>query len=230
MTAQTKSEPGRKTALNHFARAAAAHFVHQTRVGNRLMMEGNSVEQTAAGLWGSDERTQVILKTASAPATSGTSGWASQLSGTTVSDLAVSISGARSAAAELIRRGLQLQFNRSGTINVPERLTQSGDAGGFFGEGNAISLRQLSLSTVSLVPFKYGVVLTASRELAEHTAPALESVLCGDAAGRCELVFGLCHHQQYGGIGWHATERHFERLDDIDADNWRRRRGIGKRR
>jgi len=115
-----------------------------------------------------DAAARLLLRSAQNPAMIGSGGWANALAETAVFDALVGIGGP-SAAAELIRLGLRLDFGRNASISVPTRIAAAADAGGFVAEGSPIAVRQLSLSAGTLSPMRLAVIVTLS-ELAAETS------------------------------------------------------------
>ena len=118
----------------------------------------------------------MIGKTATAPATTTTSGWASQL----VESINVDFMPTLTAAAvypSLSRFGLRLDFGRAGTINIPSRVSTPTIAGSFVAEGSPIPVRQGAFASTSLTPKKLAVISTFTREIAQHSTPAIEGLI-----------------------------------------------------
>jgi HK97 family phage major capsid protein len=72
---------------------------------------------------------------------------------------------------------LSLSFGRAGKINIPTRSRTPSIAGSFVGEGQAIPVRQGAFTTQALVPKKVAVLTTWTREMDEHSIPAIEGIL-----------------------------------------------------
>ncbi|MFT8245206.1 phage major capsid protein [Roseomonas sp. BN140053] len=130
--------------------------------------------------YGDDEPTKIITdvltRAASAPATTATSGWASQLVTTVNADFMQDLMPA-SVYPGLSARGLRLNFGRAGVVNIPSRSATPTVAGSFVGEGSAIPVRQGAFSSQSLTPKKMAVISTFTREIAEHSTPAIEGLI-----------------------------------------------------
>ena len=130
--------------------------------------------------YGDDESTKVVFdhvtKAASAPAMTTVSGWASQLVQTVNADFMDNLLPA-SIYPLLSARGLRLGFDRNGAISIPSRAATPTIAGSFVGEGAPIPVRQGAFVSQSLTPKKMAVISTFSREIAEHSAPAIEGLL-----------------------------------------------------
>ena len=77
----------------------------------------------------------------------------------------------------LASRGLSLNFGTAGKINIPTRSRTPNLAGAFVGEGLAIPVKQGAFTTQSLTPKKMAVITTWTREMDEHSVPAIEGLL-----------------------------------------------------
>lgn len=127
-----------------------------------------------------DDATRTVFDTvtraASAPATTTTSGWASQLVATenaAFMDLLMPASVYPGLAA----RGLRLNFGRAGVISIPSRAATPTIAGSFVLEGSPIPVRQGAFTSQTLTPKKLAVISTWTREIGEHSTPALEGLI-----------------------------------------------------
>jgi hypothetical protein len=87
----------------------------------------------------------------------GTGGAAAQLAAAKVLDDAVPISGP-SAAIELGRLGLRVEFGRYASISVPGRVCDPDDCDGFIAESDPIAVKVMPLTGVSLTPAKLAVI------------------------------------------------------------------------
>ncbi len=130
--------------------------------------------------YGDDEATKIIFdhvhKAATAPATTTTSGWASQLVQTVNADFMETLVPA-SVYPSLSARGLRLTFGRNGVISIPSRSATPTIAGSFVGEGAPIPVRQGAFTSQSLTPKKMAVISTFTREIAQHSVPAIEGLI-----------------------------------------------------
>lgn len=131
--------------------------------------------------YGEDEATRTILarmvtKAAVVPATTTTSGWADTLVQTVVGDFIESLRPF-SIYPRLAALGSQFTFGRNGIISMPARNNTPTVAGAFVAQGNAIPVKQAAFSSITLTPKKMGVITTLTREIAEHSTPALEGIL-----------------------------------------------------
>lgn len=118
----------------------------------------------------------LVMRAASAPATTTTSGWASQLVQTVNAAFMESLPPA-SVYPSLAGRGLRLNFGRNGVISVPTRAATPTIAGSFVGEGSPIPVRQGAFSATTLTPKKLAVISTFTREIAQHSVPSIEQLI-----------------------------------------------------
>jgi HK97 family phage major capsid protein len=130
--------------------------------------------------YGDDETTRVVAEVltrgASAPALTTQSGWASQLVQTVYADFLQDLMPA-AIYPGLAARGLRLNFGRAGVVSIPSRSPTPTIAGSFVGEGAPIPVRQGAFTAQSLTPKKMAVISTFSREIAEHSTPAIEALI-----------------------------------------------------
>lgn len=118
----------------------------------------------------------VVFRAATAPATTTTSGWASQLVTTAYAQFQELLLPA-SVYPGLSNRGLRLAFGRNGVISIPTRSATPTIAGAFVLEGNPIPVKQGAFSAQTLTPKKLGVITTLTREISEYSNPAIEALL-----------------------------------------------------
>jgi HK97 family phage prohead protease/HK97 family phage major capsid protein len=117
-----------------------------------------------------------IQRAASAVADTTTSGWASQLVETSIQGF-MEILLPASVYPGLASRGLRLQFGRSGIISIPTRAATPTIAGSFVAEGAPIPVRQGAFSSQTLTPKKMGVISAFTRQIAQHSTPAIEGLI-----------------------------------------------------
>jgi HK97 family phage major capsid protein len=146
-------------------------FAHTRRI---------SVDDARRMIYGDHEETKVYIdyaqKAASAPALTTVTGWAAELVQTVYSEFMALLVPA-SVMPRLSAKGLALTFGRAGRIVIPTRNATPSIAGSFVGEGAAIPVRQAGFGTQSLVPKKLAVITTWTREMDEHSIPAVEGLL-----------------------------------------------------
>lgn len=118
----------------------------------------------------------VVTRAASAPADTTTSGWASQLVETSISEFMQLLMPA-SVYPSLAAKGLRLNFGRAGVISIPSRSATPTIAGSFVAQGAPIPVRQGAFGSVTLTPKKMAVISTFTREIAEHSTPAIEGLI-----------------------------------------------------
>lgn len=134
-------------------------------VANSAFDRTTSPAEFARRNWRDDRGTEYVLRAATSPATTTTTGWAQELSPVSLVFLAA-LRGL-SAGAELLRRGLQVRFNGEGTILLP---TIAQGSAGFVGQGKPIPVAQFATSPgVSLKPFKLALISSLTREMIEHS-------------------------------------------------------------
>jgi len=138
-------------------RAAAAHV--------RGFANKTTAEAAARSLFGSDVVTDVILRAASSPATTGSSTWAGALAQTSIDD-SISAITSQSAAAGLIQRGTKTSFGGAAQIKVPGHFVDASDAGGWVGEGQPVKVRaQRFTSGPTLVPRTMRLIVSFTNEM-----------------------------------------------------------------
>jgi HK97 family phage major capsid protein len=127
-----------------------------------------------------DEATKLIadlvLRAASAPALTTVTGWAAELVQTTWAAL-MPLLMPNSILPRLAARGLSLSFGSYGKIVIPTRSRTPTLSGSFVGEGLPIPVRQGAFTTQTLTPKKMAVITTWTREMDDHSIPAIEGLL-----------------------------------------------------
>jgi hypothetical protein len=78
---------------------------------------------------------------------------------------------------KLSAKGLALTFGANGKIVIPTRSLVPALSGSFVAEGAAIPVRQGAFSSQTLTPKKMAVITTWTREMDEHSIPAIEGLL-----------------------------------------------------
>jgi hypothetical protein len=166
---------------NSFIRFITAHAVAGVTHG--------SPYEIAAAMWPSDRDVIELTRAASAPAMVGVAGWAAELAHKVVLD-ALQALGPVSAAAQIIRRGLVLNFDGTGQISAPGFVAGAGNAG-FVAEGQPIPVRQLASTVALLNPHKLATIAVLTRELIEssNAEAAVSDVLIKSAGIALDTVF-----------------------------------------
>lgn len=141
---------------------------------------GQTIDDTRHKAYGDDEATRVIcdmvLKAASAPAETTVPGWAQELV-RTIWAAWMDVLLPMSVYPKLSAAGLALTFGANGKIIIPTRNLTPALSGSFVGEGQAIPVRQGAFSSQTLTPKKMAVITTWTREMDEHSIPAIEGLL-----------------------------------------------------
>jgi len=139
-----------------------------------------TVEQARDRIYPRDECTKAYIeyctRAASAQAITTVTGWAAELVQQVYGDF-LQILVPTSVMPNLANLGLALTFGRAGRIVIPSRSATPSLAGSFVGEGQAIPVRQGAFTTQTLTPKKLGVITSWTREMDEHSIPAIEGVL-----------------------------------------------------
>jgi HK97 family phage prohead protease len=154
---------------DHIFRAAAVHAVaHAT---------GKDVDAVLERMYGGDEGTAIVTKAAVAGATTTQAGWAAELVNTAMADFLETLRPV-SVYPTLASVGGRLTFGpNAGAIKIPARAATPSIGGSFVGEGGAIPVRRLGLTSVTLSPKKMGVISVFSREIARYGTPAIEGLI-----------------------------------------------------
>jgi HK97 family phage prohead protease/HK97 family phage major capsid protein len=118
----------------------------------------------------------LIGKAASVPALTTATGWAAELVRTDIQGFMESLQPA-AVATRLLSRGLEFSFGTNGIISIPTRSATPTIAGSFVGEGAPIPVRQGAFTAITMVPKKLAVITVFSREISEHSDPAIEGLL-----------------------------------------------------
>jgi hypothetical protein len=145
-------------------------------------------------IYGEDEQTRAVVdwavRAATAPATTTTVGWAAELVQQIVIDFMETLMP-KSVFPRLSGAGLSLTFGRNGKIIIPTRSRTPTIAGSFVGEGMPIPVRQGAFTSQSLVPKKMAVITTWTREIDEHSVPAIEGLLQSRSTQCCSTPMRL---------------------------------------
>jgi HK97 family phage prohead protease len=141
---------------------------------------GISIEAARAKIYGDDEQTKVVtdwvVRAPSAPAMTTVPGWAQELVHQIYADL-MGLLFAKSIFPRLSAKGLNLSFGQAGKIVMPTRSRTPSLAGSFVGEGMAIPVRQGAFTSQTFTPKKLAVISVFTREMSEHSIPAIEGVI-----------------------------------------------------
>jgi len=153
-------------------------LVRRALVHGVALHTGRAIDQVLDERYpGRDEATELAVKTrAEAPlATTGTSGFVSQLVQSTWADFMGALT-TMSVYPGLRDRGRRVSFDAAGTAYLPQR-TGSGANGSFFAEGSPIRVGRVTVAAPTFTSRKMGVIIPFSREAAKRATPDLEGVL-----------------------------------------------------
>jgi len=150
--------------LSHISKET--HYVNPTEMMVRHYGEDRATKEVM----------DVITRAASAPATTTTSGWASQLVATAIVDFIDQLQPL-SVYPSLAAKGPRFSFGRSGVISIPARAATPTVGGGFIAEGAPIPVKQGAFSAATITPRKLGVITTFTREIGLYSTPDIESLL-----------------------------------------------------
>ena len=158
--------------MDYLVRAATVAYVARA--------EGRSPHEVRQRIYGDDEGTHVLVdivtRAASAPAMTTVTGWAAELVQTTWTDL-MPLLMPKAILTRLAPKGLTLSFGATGRIIIPTRSRTPSLAGSFVGEGLAIPVRQGMFTSQTLTPKKMAVISTWTREMGDHSIPAIEGLI-----------------------------------------------------
>lgn len=158
--------------LDYAVRAAVVTYLAKA--------QGYRPEEARLKAYGDDEGTRVycdlVTRAASAPALTTVTGWAAELAQTTYADL-MPLLMPKAILTRLAPRGLTLSFNNAGRIVIPTRSATPTIAGSFVGEGAPIPVRQGAFTSQTLTPKKMAVISTWTREMSDHSIPAIEGLI-----------------------------------------------------
>ena len=139
-----------------------------------------SPDEVRRMIYGEDEQTKMVVewaqRAATAPAMTTVVGWAAELVQQIVMSFMETLMP-KSVYPRLSAAGLSLTFGANGKIIVPTRSRTPTIAGSFVGEGLPIPVRQGAFTSQALTPKKMAVITTWTREISEHSVPAIEGLL-----------------------------------------------------
>ena len=175
VTGQAWAAPAKKVLpLDYLWRSLTCQLKHHNEQQKRPILEIVKEE------YGEDERTRAVMATitraASVPATLPQAGWAAELVTQVWADFLDALLP-HSVFPSVASRGTTFTFGRNGVINLPMRNSTPAIGGSFVGEGAPIPVRQGQFSTVQLTPKKMAVISTFTREISEHSTPAIEGLI-----------------------------------------------------
>lgn len=116
------------------------------------------------------------VRAATAPATTTTVGWAAELAQTQYGEFFEALLPG-GIYGPLAPRGFRATLGRYAQISMPTRQATPTVAGSFVGEGAPIPVRQAAFTAVTLGLKKMAVIVSYTREIAEHSTPQIESII-----------------------------------------------------
>lgn len=131
-------------------------------------IENKSAAQIAAERWPYD----TVLRSAVAPAMTGVAGWAAEVLGVVITDIADRMLGA-SVFSQLRAMGLSLDYLTGAITKVPTVAPVA--SGAFIGEGAPIGVGALLVVNQSLPPKKCASILAITRELLKGSSANVEA-------------------------------------------------------
>jgi hypothetical protein len=157
-------------------------------------------------VYGDDDVAALLLRAATTPATTATTGWADSLANASVADF-IGLMGPAFAGSALLSRCLQLNFGPSANVIVPGLVTSASNTS-FVAQGAPIPVRQMTGGAPTLLqPHKFATIIPFTREIASYSTPSIEALvraalvesvglaldvaLFGAAAGSDIVVAGL---------------------------------------
>jgi len=169
------ASPAKKVkASDYIWRALTVQVKHHQENGRRAIIE------VLKDTYGEDEGTRAVMnvltRAATVPATTTTTGWAAELVTTAIGEFMEALKPV-SIYAALAAKGATFTFGRNGIVSLPTRDATPTIAGSFVLQGSAIPVRQGSFSAITMTPKKMAVISTFTREISEHSTPAIEALI-----------------------------------------------------
>jgi HK97 family phage prohead protease len=159
----------------------ADYIMRSGVVALKAKIDGRPPDEIRQQIYGDDEGVRALVdmmvtRAASAPAMTTVSGWALELAQQTYTTL-LPLLYPDSIYPQFAPKGLQLSFGRAAKIVIPMRSATPTIAGSFVGEGSPIPVRQGAFTSQTMVPKKMAVITTWTKEMNDHSTPAIEGVL-----------------------------------------------------
>lgn len=137
-----------------------------------------------------DKQVQAIISKANAaPGSTGTSGFGAEISPDLVGDYLQTLAPL-SAAAQIIGMGLQVNMGAAASMTLPAREGAPSTTVSWVGELNPVAVRQYELNAdCQLVPKKFGLIITVTRELAKRNETVVRQLLREDASASLDAAY-----------------------------------------
>jgi HK97 family phage major capsid protein len=165
-------------------------FAMMTCLAKAHVLHADPVTIAREGYGDDAPEIETLIKTAVAGATTGTSGWASQLVQQTWGEF---IELVRDLSVYPRVPGSRLMFDGYGTLNLPRQDGRGGLAGGFVAEGSPIPVKKGTVANVAMTPYKMAVISVFTKELMRRSNPAIEALIrdqmLGDTAETLDTLF-----------------------------------------
>lgn len=171
--------PAKKvTPLDHIFRSLTVAVKHRGEQNRRSILD---VLADTYGVNQTSELTrhvmrQMVTRAATVPADTTTTGWAVELVTTAIAEFMQSLMPV-SIYPQLASRGGTFTFGTNGVVTIPYRSATPTIAGAFVGQLSPIPVKQGAFNAITLTPKKMGVISSFSREIAEHSTPAIEGLI-----------------------------------------------------
>lgn len=163
--------------MDYVVRAGAAQLIAHTR---KISIEAARQMLAKINRNYDDDGVKVfcnyVSRSTTSPAMTTVTGWAAELVQEVHADF-MELLQPQSIYPQLAALGLSLDFGRNGRIAIPTRSRTPTIAGSFVGEGQPIPVRQGQFTAQILTPKKMAVITTWTREIDEHSIPAIEGLL-----------------------------------------------------
>ena len=166
---QNRGHVERKPGELHVKHATAAYIAH---------VERKPLEVVVKERYPNDLGLQAVTKAGIDPATTTDTGWATELTEEANQGYLELLRGASIAAQLWPSAGVNLNFMGYTALNVPKRAGTDTDlASGWSGEGAAIPVRKATFESQRIEPYKWGSIVTMTKEIMARSTPAIQSIV-----------------------------------------------------
>jgi hypothetical protein len=143
-----------------------------------IKSENGTAEAVAVKAWPGDQVTRMLVtRAASAPASLGVAGWASELVPNIVGAFVAGIAP-QSAAVQLFELAIKIDMTGLGTVSIP-RASPGGPQPAWISEGGPIPVAQPNFLPGNVLgpPKKLAFIEALTNELAGHSIPVAEQII-----------------------------------------------------
>ena len=166
---QQRGHKERKPGELIFKHATASYLAH---------IEKKNIDQVIKERYSDDQGLQAIVKSAINPAYSDVTGWAEELTQEANQGYLDLLRGSSIAAQLWASAGTMLSFDGYTALNVPSRAGTTTDlATGWTSEGSAIPVRKATFATQRIEPYKWGCIVTMTKEIISRSTPAIQGII-----------------------------------------------------